>query len=115
MSDSSTPVWYETSNVCALASAERHLGHAVRTSRGWTAYDGTRTNMPADGFKELGTFVDIADAKIAIEDSLGINRPPTSGIVWTLYPTRETPGNKVHDDVFKMPIFKINDQTRYRD
>jgi hypothetical protein len=67
-------IWYETGSVCALASAERHLGHIVVTRQGWIAYDGTHTNTAGDGFDELGCFRDVVDAKAAVEEALGFRR-----------------------------------------
>lgn len=67
-------IWYETESVCALASAERHLGHVVITAEGWIAYDGTHTNPAGDGFDELGSFVDVMEAKAAVEEALGFSR-----------------------------------------
>lgn len=64
-------IWYETATVCALASAERHLGHVVVTDEGWVAYDGTHTNAAGDGFDELGRFDDVIEAKAAVEEALG--------------------------------------------
>ena len=69
-------IWYETESVCALASAERHLGHVVLISRRWVAYDGTHTNPAGDGFAELGTFRDVTEAKAAVEKALGFRRRP---------------------------------------
>jgi hypothetical protein len=69
-------IWYETESVCALASAERHLGHVEVTERGCVAYDGTHTNTAGDGFDELGSFGDVNEAKAAVEEALGFRRRP---------------------------------------
>jgi hypothetical protein len=69
-------IWYETADVCALASAERHLGHIVVTAHGWIAYDGTHTNTAGDGFDELGCFGALIEAKAAVEEALGFRRRP---------------------------------------
>ena len=69
-------IWYETEGVCALASAERHLGHVVLIERRWIAYDGTHTNSAGDGFAELGNFSDETEAKAAVEEALGFRRRP---------------------------------------
>ena len=69
-------IWYETASVCALASAERHLGHVVVTVQGCIAYDGTHSNPAGDGFNELGCFGDVFEAKAAVEDALGFRRQP---------------------------------------
>jgi hypothetical protein len=71
--NASTPsvIWYETASVCALASVERHLGHIVVTAEGCAAYDGTHTNSAGNGFRELGVFRDMVEAKAAVEEALG--------------------------------------------
>ncbi len=69
-------IWYETERVCALASAERHLGHVEVTEQGCIAYDGTHTNPAGDGFDELGSFGDVNEAKAAVEEALGFRRRP---------------------------------------
>jgi hypothetical protein len=69
-------IWYETESVCALAGAERHLGHVVVSADGWIAYDGTHTNPAGDGFDELGSFAHVVDAKAAVEEALGFPRRP---------------------------------------
>lgn len=80
-------VWYESPGVCALADAERHLGHAVRSFRGWVAYDGTHLNPEGNGFNHLGTFAELPDAKAAIEDAVGFCQPRTmaaGGSFWMI-------------------------------
>jgi hypothetical protein len=79
--NASTPsvIWYETASVCALASAERHLGHIVVTTDGCAAYDGTHTNSAGNGFRELGVFRDIIQAKAAVEEALGFRGQPSEG------------------------------------
>ena len=69
-------IWYETGSVCALATAERHLGHVVVTAQGWIAFDGTHSNPAGDGFDELGSFVDVIEAKSAVEEAIGFRRRP---------------------------------------
>jgi hypothetical protein len=69
-------IWYETESVCALASAERHLGHVVVIAKRWIAYDGTHTNPAGDGFAELGSFRNVSEAKAAVEEALGLSRRP---------------------------------------
>ena len=69
-------IWYATANVCALANAERHLGHVVVTAEGCIAYDGTHANAAGDGFNELGCFGDVIEAKAAVEEALGFRRRP---------------------------------------
>jgi hypothetical protein len=72
-------IWYETASVCALANAERHLGHVVVTEQGYFAYDGTHTNPAGDGFNELGCFGDVMEAKAAVEEAVGFGRRPWEG------------------------------------
>jgi hypothetical protein len=67
-------IWYETESVCALATAERHLGHIAATAQGWIAYDGTHPNPAGDGFDDLGVFGDVKEAKAAVEAALGFRR-----------------------------------------
>jgi hypothetical protein len=69
-------IWYESDSVCAVANAERHLGHVVVTAEGWIAYDGTHSNPAGDGFNELGCFGDVMEAKAAVEEALGFRREP---------------------------------------
>jgi hypothetical protein len=70
-------IWYESASVCALANAERHLGHVVVTEQGCIAYDGTHTNPAGDGFSVLGCFADVIEAKAAVEEALGFHRRPS--------------------------------------
>ena len=72
-------IWYETESVCALATAERHLGHIEATPEGWIAYDGIHINPAGDGFDELGSFADVMEAKAAVEEALGFRRRPWQG------------------------------------
>jgi len=65
-------VWYDSSNICALADTDRHLGHAVNTPEGWVAFDSTRPNRNNDGFLMVGCFLNATTAKFAIELSVGI-------------------------------------------
>jgi hypothetical protein len=69
----SAPSWRESSNVCALADSERHLGHAVRAGKYWIAYDAMHLNPANDGFRIIGTFETVADARRAIEASVDIS------------------------------------------
>jgi hypothetical protein len=69
----SGPGWRESVDVCALADAERHLGHAIRAGKLWVAYDGMHLNPSCDGFRIIGTFATVAAAKQAIEENAGIS------------------------------------------
>lgn len=71
--EDSAPCWRESAEICALADAERHLGHAVRAGKFWIAYDGMHINSAGNGFRIIGTFVTLAAAKQAIEDNAGIS------------------------------------------
>ena len=68
----SPPTWYEDIGVCALADSERHLGHAVREGRCWLAWDAVHPNASNTGFKRLGRFKNVSEAKRAIESSVGV-------------------------------------------
>jgi hypothetical protein len=66
------PEWRISRTMCALADAERHLGHAMLVGRRWLAFDATRFNDELNGFRSLGTFAGVAAAKQAVEQSLHI-------------------------------------------
>src|SRR5579872_669289 len=70
-------VWRISDNVCALADADRHLGHAIQLEplAPWHAYDATRLNASGDGFRYLGKFGTAADAKTAVEASVSTGSP----------------------------------------
>jgi len=65
--------WYVSSEVCALADSERHLGHAVRQGDAWLAFDAMRANRTGIGFSCLGRFANVIAAKRAIESSTGVS------------------------------------------
>jgi hypothetical protein len=60
-------MWRDSPSVCALADDERHLGHIVRADNCWLAFDATRLNQTGSGFLLLGSCVNIAVAKSAVE------------------------------------------------
>jgi hypothetical protein len=66
------PMWFELPDICALANAERHLGHVVRSDQGWTAIDTTHLNDARTGFKDLGAYPRLHDAKRALEESVAL-------------------------------------------
>jgi hypothetical protein len=68
----SPPTWYEAMGVCALADSERHLGHAVRKGRYWLAYDAVHPDASNTGFKRLGRFKNVSEARQAIESSVDV-------------------------------------------
>ena len=65
-------VWFDSARVCALADAERHLGHAVRAHNEWIAYDAIHPNDRHDGFLLVGVFESLTMAKFTIEASVRI-------------------------------------------
>jgi hypothetical protein len=67
------PEWRDSPHVCALADSERHLGHAVRVSEYWVAYDAIHFNPAEDGFRVIGTFPTIEEAKAAIVNSVSLS------------------------------------------
>jgi hypothetical protein len=71
--------WRISEFVCALSDAARHLGHLIMIEK-WHAYDATQSNEASNGFKYLGTFVELADAKQAVELSVtGVRRQGALG------------------------------------
>jgi hypothetical protein len=74
------PAWRESAHVCALADAERHLGHAIRAGNLWIAYDAMHPHPTRDGFRVLGAFPTITDAKQAIEENVGIGDWAAAGL-----------------------------------
>jgi hypothetical protein len=77
--DDFVPVWRDSYNICALADSERHLGHAVRVGEYWIAYDAIHFNPANDGFRIIGTFGTIEQAKDAIVSSVNLSWLFTSG------------------------------------
>ena len=67
------PEWRDSPHVCALADAERHLGHAVRVAEYWVAYDAIHFNPAGNGFRVIGTFPTIEGAKAAIVNSVSLS------------------------------------------
>jgi len=67
------PEWRDSPHVCALADSERHLGHAVRVAEYWVAYDAIHFNPAEDGFRVIGTFPTIEEAKAAIVNSVSLS------------------------------------------
>jgi hypothetical protein len=65
------PIWYEAEGGCVLGDSERHLGHAIQDGEEWWAYDAVHPNASRSGFLCLGRFKTMADAKYAIESSVG--------------------------------------------
>jgi hypothetical protein len=61
--------WRNSRFICALADADRHLGHLIKTEK-WHAYDATHLNEASTGFKYLGAFVSVAAAKRAVESAV---------------------------------------------
>jgi hypothetical protein len=62
--------WRDSSSVCALADGQRHLGHIVRAGNCWLAFDATRSNSMGTGFRLIGSWMNIAVAKRALEQVL---------------------------------------------
>jgi hypothetical protein len=70
----SLPVWRISEHICALADDERHLGHVVKTDR-WLAFDATKLNTAENGFRYLGSFVNVTAAREAVEKSIPCASP----------------------------------------
>jgi len=69
----SPATWYVAVGICALADADRHLGHAVRQGSDWLVYDAVHPNAAGDGFTLVGRFKSMVDAQLAIESSVGVH------------------------------------------
>jgi hypothetical protein len=63
------PVWRDSDATCALADAERHLGHALNIAGRWHAFDATHMDPESNGFRFLGAFESVASAKSSVERS----------------------------------------------
>jgi hypothetical protein len=59
--------WRDSRSVCAFADDRRHLGHVVRAGKYWLAFDATHLNAGGTGFCLLGSSMNIAVAKCAVE------------------------------------------------
>lgn len=55
-SPSAAAVWWNTQDVCVLADAERHLGHAIHFHGNWYAFDATHRNPEGTDFAFVGAF-----------------------------------------------------------
>ena len=60
-------VWRDSTDICALADGERHLGHILQIGGRWFAFDGTHFNEAMDGFRNLGSFASPGPAMEAVE------------------------------------------------
>ncbi|MDP9053774.1 MAG: hypothetical protein M3N93_05655 [Acidobacteriota bacterium] len=67
------PEWHDSDTLCALTDSERHLGHAVRVGEYWVAYDATHFNPTSDGFRIIGTFPTLEEAKEGIVNSVSLS------------------------------------------
>jgi hypothetical protein len=70
--------WRDSSSVCALADGQRHLGHVVRAGNCWLAFDATRSNSTGTGFRLIGSWMNVAVAKRALEQVLISDCSPVS-------------------------------------
>ncbi len=55
-SPSAAAVWWNSEEVCVLADAERHLGHAIQFHGKWYAFDATHRNTEGTDFAFVGAF-----------------------------------------------------------
>jgi hypothetical protein len=60
-------IWRDSPSVCSLTDDERHLGHIVNAGDCWLAFDTTHFNEAGTGFRLLGSWTNIAQAKCAVE------------------------------------------------
>jgi len=64
-------IWRDSTDICALADGERHLGHILLIGGRWYAFDATHHNEAMDGFRDLGSFASQGPAREAVELSCG--------------------------------------------
>lgn len=60
------PAWRDGEDLCALADGDRHLGHVINDGE-WHAFDAVHPDHASHGFRHLGTFMTVRDAKDAVE------------------------------------------------
>jgi hypothetical protein len=72
---SGPPNWSDGENSSAFADAERHLGHVLREANGWAAWDATHPAESGDGFRFVGLYESLQDAKFAVESSVAMLGP----------------------------------------
>jgi hypothetical protein len=96
--------------------ADQHSGPAVSRAQDWVVYHLPDPDSEESGFCEAISFSDIDDAIVAIEDRAEFDRelmgsqiPGAVLIAW------QTSRDGVQHNVYKMPLGKTKDQTRYRD
>lgn len=65
-SGAGAPLWRDGEDLCALADGDRHLGHIVNDGE-WHAFDAIHPNHASHGFRHLGTFGSMDEAKAAVE------------------------------------------------
>jgi hypothetical protein len=63
------PVWRNSRTVCALADEERHFGHVEQIGGRWHAFDATHLNAESNGFRTLGSFTSLREAKESLARS----------------------------------------------
>ena len=68
--------WRNSTDICALADGERHLGHILLIGGRWFAFDATHLNEGMNGFRELGSFASQGPAREAVELSSGAAPSP---------------------------------------
>ena len=73
--NSVTRAWRDRGDVCTLADDDRHLGHVINLGM-WHAFDGIHLNETGNGFKGLGLFATIDQAKAAVEESVARSGKP---------------------------------------
>ena len=84
------PIWKDSASACAYThDAERHLGHVVLLGV-WHALDATHPDRSGFGMRQLGTFETAAEAKMAVEKSVGQSHRkhliPAGNALWASNP-----------------------------
>jgi len=72
-------LWRDSPSVCALADDERHLGHIVKAGDSWLAFDATHPGGAGSGIRFLGSWMNTALAKCAVEQAIA-NQFDQSGL-----------------------------------
>lgn len=63
--------WRVSRNVGALTDGERHVGHVIKASGQWHAYDAMHRSEGGAGFRLLGSFAALESAQQAVERIYG--------------------------------------------
>jgi hypothetical protein len=115
MDDLAAVIPDETAVLHVPSQAGRHSGRAVRTAQGWAVYHGADPSSEGCGFGEPISCGDIGEAIVAIEDRAGFGHERMgSEIAHAVLVGQQTSRDGVKHNVYKMPIRKVTNHTRFR-